>query len=202
MTKIVKNLTGKFAEGSDYFKLLEKVFRNELTKDETHTHLANFYVMIPALTLSFVDSMRIAKEKMTRSASSSAAADAYYTQDGFTLGCAFILKVLNLNEKFDSLHWFESVSQYYTREMLKVKTQMNAEETKVDSAKKLATGPQAAQKGKDANPSATLSGFEKQQQSEEVQTLNLTLDKIRDHKREFELLFMSFSGSRVFFRDQ
>lgn len=32
------------------------------------------------------------------------------------LGVAYILKLLNLDHEFDSLHWFQSVSEKYRKE--------------------------------------------------------------------------------------
>ena len=49
-----------------------------------------------------------------------------FTDDGFALGIAYVLKVLNQDSNFDALHWFESCESYYRSE--KVDTANKAEE--------------------------------------------------------------------------
>ena len=169
------------SQRSDYFKTLETVFKNELLKEQNN-HLRNFYIIIPALTLSFVETMLISKDKMLRSGK-----EASFTDDGFALGVAFILKVLCQNEKFDSLHWFESVAMTFKQEY---------EDTKRVMA-------ELSQKKNEGNKKK-MSEKEREkmiQNDDELQTMNLTLNRILSYKREFELLFFSFSGARVFFRD-
>jgi WASH complex subunit 7 len=164
LTKVLTNLRQKFAEGSDYFKVLEQVFTKEMNKEQ-NSHLNNFYSIVPPLTVSFVDHMLIAKDKMMRSGK-----EANFVDGGFALGVAFILKILNQNAKFDSLHWFESVSNLYTKEFAKLKNQIKERKQKV-------------------------------KQEEELQTMKLTVNRVKSLMREFELLFYSFQGARVFFRD-
>ena len=168
------------SQRSDYFKILETVFKNELLKEQNN-HLRNFYIIIPALTLSFVEAMLISKDKMIRSGK-----EASFTDDGFALGVAFILKVLGQNDKFDSLHWFESVANTFNQEYQDTKRIMSELSNKKNDNKKKMTEREREK-------------FI--QNDDELQTMNLTLNRILSYKREFELLFFSFSGARVFFRD-
>jgi WASH complex subunit 7 len=170
--EVLNNLSQKFAEGSDYFKILAEYLSKEmLTEDQQH--LRNFYIIIPPLTLSYVEHMLIAKDKMIRSGK-----DQNFTDDGFALGLAFILKILNQNEKFDSLHWFESVDAKYDEEYVELKKTMGTKSSAKDVKANSRFDPDA-----------------------ELHTMKLTQNRILGYKREFELLFFSFSGSRVFFRN-
>lgn len=48
------------------------------------------------------------------------------TDDGFMVGCAYVLKVLGQTKNFASLHWFDSVTRRYAEQQLKVKAEHDA----------------------------------------------------------------------------
>ena len=120
LDSVTKNLTDKFAEGSDYFKILVEVFKDEMRKEQ-NVHMQNFYIIVPALTLSFVEYMMICKEKLMKKKGQ----ECNFSDDGFALGVAFILKLLNQNNKFDSLRWFQYLQQYYTVEEEKIQSRLD-----------------------------------------------------------------------------
>lgn len=82
------NLTKNFAEGTEYFKMLVDIFAKEF-RDEKNAHLKNFHVMVPALCINFVEYIIGAKEKINRKNKVGAA----FTDDGFAMGVAYILKL-------------------------------------------------------------------------------------------------------------
>lgn len=120
LTIVLKNLITQFAEGSDYFKMLEKVFSQELLKDN-HKHLQNFYIILPPLTQNFVEYIIKSKDRMLRNGN-----DAGFTDDGFVLGASFILKVLNQVDTFKSLHWFQSIGDQHRQEYESWREKMNS----------------------------------------------------------------------------
>ncbi|CAG2173816.1 unnamed protein product, partial [Oppiella nova] len=113
LDSILSTLNRNFTESTDYFKLLVDVFAQTF-RDSKNYHLKNFYAILPATTYNFVEHLIISKEKMTRKNKVGAA----FTDDGFAMGVAYILKLLNQFNDFDSLHWFSSVSE-------KIKTEIN-----------------------------------------------------------------------------
>lgn len=59
----VGGLCKNFAEGTDYFKMLVAVFASEF-RNENNVHLRNFHMIIPPLTLNFVNYMLSTKDKV------------------------------------------------------------------------------------------------------------------------------------------
>lgn len=115
---VITNLYKNFAEGSDYFKPLVDVFSSEF-QSKKNIHLKNFFIIIPSLTLNFIEHIIISKEKLTKKNKSGAA----FTDDGFSMGLAYILKLLNQHLDFDSLHWFQSVNDKYQIEITTAREQ-------------------------------------------------------------------------------
>lgn len=67
----------------DYFKMLVNVFKAEYNSAiPENAHLGNFYLAVPALTLSFVDHICQCKERYAKKR----AEEGVFTEDGFALG--------------------------------------------------------------------------------------------------------------------
>ncbi|ESO99519.1 hypothetical protein LOTGIDRAFT_113446 [Lottia gigantea] len=163
---VINNLAKNFAEGTDYFKMLVDVFSPEF-RNPKNMHLRNFFVILPPLTLNFVEHSISCKEKMNRKNKVGAA----FTDDGFSMGVAYILKLLDQYHEFDSLHWFQSVREkyYHDKKILILQNQVSQQAAgRVD---------------------------EKLQQ-----TMSLTLKRIDLYMQEFDLLYYSLSSARIFFR--
>lgn len=105
---VLDELSASFSEGTEYFQILVKIMAQALLT-ESHKHLRNFYMIVPPLMLNFVDKMILLKERVNKKGGK---AEASFTDDGFSLGLAYIVRLLDQDEDFDSLHWFESVHTY------------------------------------------------------------------------------------------
>ena len=133
----IESLRSNSTEGTDYFEVLTNIFSSELQSD-TNKHLNAFFLIVPALCLSNVDAMYVSKQKLQKASETVASPSSSkietqmllnqscFTDDGFALGIAYVLKVLNQDSNFDALHWFESCESYYRSE--KVDTANKAEE--------------------------------------------------------------------------
>ena len=162
LDSILSTLNRNFTESTDYFKLLVDVFAQTF-RDPKNYHLKNFYAILPATTYNFVEHLIISKEKMTRKNKVGAA----FTDDGFAMGVAYILKLLNQFNDFDSLHWFSSVAD-------KIKTEINEANR---------------QSVANANSDVKL-----------TQTTSLTIKRLENLQKEFDLLNYSLTSSRILFK--
>jgi WASH complex subunit 7 len=174
-----------FLQGLEYFQVLVKIFQPVLLTD-SQTHLKNFHAIVPALTLNFVDKMLLHKEKLGKVAGRYESA---FTDDGFALGLAYILRILDQNDAFNSLHWFDSVNNH-------IATRRN------EGARLRATvaANQRGAGGKGGSSGGNLSSSSKLAE-EELAAHTLAMKKLSNVQTEFDLFFYSFSGATIFFQD-
>lgn len=98
----------------------------------------------------------------------------WFTDDGFAMGLAYVLKLLNQTSEFNSLHWFKAVRQKYSKEIIKL-------DQIYDSSTDTMT--------KDPNIDAKLQ-----------QTLALSEKRINMILQEFDLLYCNLSSAKIFFQ--
>ncbi|XP_070267060.1 WASH complex subunit 4 isoform X3 [Myotis yumanensis] len=122
LDSVLSDHTRNSAEGTEYFKMLVDVFAPEFRRPK-NIHLRNFYIIVPPLTLNFVEHSISCKEKLNKKNKIGAA----FTDDGFAMGVAYILKLLDQYREFDSLHWFQSVREKYLKEIRAVAKQQNVQ---------------------------------------------------------------------------
>uniref|UniRef100_A0A672GP26 WASH complex subunit 4 n=1 Tax=Salarias fasciatus TaxID=181472 RepID=A0A672GP26_SALFA len=127
LDSVLGDLTSNSAEGTEYFKKLVAVFAPEF-RSAKNMHLRNFYMIVPPLTVNFVEHSINCKEKLNKKNKSGAA----FTDDGFAMGVAYILKLLDQYLEFDSLHWFQAVRDKYKKEMNAVVKEQNVQSASQD----------------------------------------------------------------------
>ena len=91
-----------------------------------------------------------------------------FTDDGFAMGLAYILRVLDQTAGCDALHWWSGVRRKFISEREAVERQ----------------------RGGSTAADAKL-----------LQTLSLTLARLQQMQKEFELLYLNVNSARVFFKD-
>ncbi|XP_034827254.1 WASH complex subunit 4 [Maniola hyperantus] len=107
----INGLITNFIQGTEYFKLLVEVFA-PVFRNPKNVHLKNFFIIVPPLTLNFVEHMILSKDKMSKKNKAGAA----FTDDGFAMGIAYILKLLDQDSSFETLHWFDTVWSHIKKE--------------------------------------------------------------------------------------
>uniref|UniRef100_A0A182QF59 Uncharacterized protein n=1 Tax=Anopheles farauti TaxID=69004 RepID=A0A182QF59_9DIPT len=178
------NVRASWRLENEFFRLLINAFesfrrrRTNPTEGETDStpadnfvHLELFYLIIPPLTISYVEAMLKAKETIAKKDRHGTFLP---TDDGFVMGLSYLLTLLNQTAAFNSLHWFKEVHTKYGREMAKLNQQS------VGNPLQLA---------------ATEPTDEKM-----LPTVSLTRKRLNAMQHEFELLQYNLSSSKIFFK--
>jgi WASH complex subunit 7 len=147
LDEVKTTLLQHFSEDVDYFRMLVTYFDESIQKlmlatersatagedaagsssgkrsrkRSKESHLKSFYACVPALTLSFVDASKVAKDNLDKAHKGRVA---YFADDGFALGVAFILAVLKQDRAFESMHWFASVEDTMRTDADKAKAEL------------------------------------------------------------------------------
>eukprot|EP01133_Synstelium_polycarpum_P004078 gene4078-4750_t len=119
LDNVIQNLSANVSDGTEYFKLLVEVFATDFSNG-SNEHLRNFYAIVAPLTINYIDHIINAKDKLFKKSKSIGAETLQFTDDGFAIGLAYILKVLDQNKEFDSLHWFERISKKYDEDQARI----------------------------------------------------------------------------------
>lgn len=157
------------------FQLLIEAF-TPFFRDPKNMHLRNFYLVVPALTINFVEYIINAKDKIHKRDKQGV----LFVDDGLAIGLAYLLRLLNQTSEFNSLHWFKSVKEHFINE----KSKIIAQRTNHIAG---ATG---------AGGNAGSPNDDKLQQ-----TLTLSEKRINAHQMEFNLLYYNIQSSKIFFRE-
>lgn len=171
----IKHLRRNYAEGTEYFRLLVDAF-SPFFRSEKNAHLRLFYLIVPSLTLNYIEYIITAKEKMQKKTKQEGT---WFTDDGFAMGLAYVLKLLEQNTSFNSLHWFKAVRRKYVAERRQLKK-----------------APEGNVGGNDTTSSNGTPNYDAKLQ----QTLALSEKRITIFLREFDLLFCNLSSAKIFFQ--
>lgn len=181
---VLKTITENYSDSTDYFKLLVEVFATTF-RDPKYVHLRNFYVILPATTLNFVEYICICKEQLQRKSMKEAN---IFTEDGFAMGVVFVLKILNQFNQFDSLQWFLSIDDHVQQSI-----------SKIDSSYPIESVRNSQVESKQQS-SIRSSSSNKDLQKQLEQTKSLTLKRIQMFHREFQLLKFNLTSSRILYK--
>ncbi len=99
LDEMLGSLEERFSDKIDYLNLMVKAFSKLVTRDNKHLKL--FYYIIPALSINGIEYITRGKEQATKKIASRT----FIYDDGFVLGLAYFLTLLNQHDHYKTLHW-------------------------------------------------------------------------------------------------
>uniref|UniRef100_A0A1I7XQL9 MYND-type domain-containing protein n=1 Tax=Heterorhabditis bacteriophora TaxID=37862 RepID=A0A1I7XQL9_HETBA len=127
---LLDELRSQTKRNRNYIKMLIDVFRDGFKNHERFAHLTLFYMIIPALTMNYVDHMLTCRDRLKKRTQHNV--EMTFTDDGFVLdkflsyilltnvlfffeefilGLAYLVTVLDVWPQFSALNWFRSMSK-------------------------------------------------------------------------------------------
>jgi WASH complex subunit 7 len=100
------------------FQLLVNTFTPFFTNSK-NAHLKNFYIIVPALTVNYIEHILIGKDKLNKKNKEGV----IFTDDGFPMGLIYILKLLDQITDFNSLNWYNSIKNKVKDEKERIASQ-------------------------------------------------------------------------------
>lgn len=148
-------------------------------------------------------SSRIVPGTLFCSSVSRARREAYYTDDGFAVGIAYILAILEQGSRFDSLHWFDRVKAKLLADEAELEKRLAArlEKAKVRDKKRKANQSAFAFLNRPSTNGAADEDDDDDDDDRNARVLQISGRRIKATKRENELLYFSISGKATALHD-
>nr|CAD2203053.1 unnamed protein product [Meloidogyne enterolobii] len=130
--KISSNITGYLTSNNDSIELLTSMFAKEFRGNNKFAHLRDFFILIPTLMIVQIEYIskcraRLSNKKMSLNEDLAVAGSFneqfIFVEDGFSIGIAYVLTLLNQQFFFNSLNWFDSVFNKIHSEVIKCKNE-------------------------------------------------------------------------------
>jgi WASH complex subunit 7 len=85
-----------------------KAFSKIVTKENKHLKL--FYLLIPALSINYVEYSTRGKEQINKKITTKA----FIYDDGFVLGLSYFIVLLKQSDHFKTMHWDQGTTSYFS----------------------------------------------------------------------------------------
>jgi len=170
--KSVSLLFKQADDANDYLRKMVERIAGFADEDEERKFLKNFFVVVPALTTCYIEVVQNAKEKLMKHDDS----EAFISDDGFSLGVVYLLKVLGVTDNFNGLNWFDSME-----------TKLATEQEKNEKRRAGATKDKALQKAYGVDET-----FEEEE---------LSIKRLKNLREEFKMLNYTYTASSILFKE-
>eukprot|EP00602_Paraphysomonas_sp_CaronLab_P007109 CAMPEP_0185031460 /NCGR_PEP_ID=MMETSP1103-20130426/18944_1 /TAXON_ID=36769 /ORGANISM="Paraphysomonas bandaiensis, Strain Caron Lab Isolate" /LENGTH=1209 /DNA_ID=CAMNT_0027566997 /DNA_START=38 /DNA_END=3667 /DNA_ORIENTATION=- len=199
LDSVIRTLVDNFSEGSDYFKVLVNVFQSVLLTSD-NDHLKTFFMIVPAMCISWVEASLQAKDAMYK-ATRHQNREMYFNDDGFAIGLSYCLAILKQTNKYQALHWFDTLGDKHKADLKVLKEQQEAralKEKRKSERRKSTTGFMGGVFG--SKKQSDDDDEDEHQDYEEVHSLQMTAKRMEAMRRENDQLFYSMAGAAIFFK--